>query len=164
MRVGEATSLWLSCDDDLLPLVTTEVSRGVLEIDLPDRYKFRQGLRLVITTPALDRFEIHGSGDARIANVSGEKLSLAIAGSGDLEANGSVRELRASIAGSGDMELTELRSDRADVSISGSGDIELRVAELLDYRIQGSGDIRYHGSPSVSGGISGSGSVRRDRS
>lgn len=164
IRVGEATSLRLSCDDDLLPHVTTKVRRGVLEIDLPERYAFRERLRLFITTPALDRFEIQGSGDARITDVDADELALAIEGSGELEANGSVKRLKASIAGSGDMALRGLSSEQADVSISGSGDVALRVAELLKYRIQGSGDIRYIGAPSVSGGVSGSGSVRRESS
>ena len=162
VRVGEVASLWLSCDDDLLPLITTDVHGGVLEIDLPNRYEPRAGLRLIITTPALDRFEFGGSSDVRIENVQSEEFHLSLQGSGDMEVDGSVKRLRASIEGSGDLRLGRLRSQEAEVSIAGSGKIEVQVAYELQYRISGSGDIRYIGNPSVSGRISGSGSVLRD--
>lgn len=163
VRVGEERSLRISCDDDLLSYVTTEVRGGVLRIDMPEGYEFRERLRVVITTPELTRFEVHGSADARIENVRGEHLAVTIEGSGDVEVDGKVKLLRATIEGSGDLRLTGLRSERADVSIQGNGAVALRVAYVLRYQIDGSGDIRYLGNPSVSGGINGSGSVRRDQ-
>lgn len=161
--VGEASSLSLSCDDNLLSLVRTEVRDGRLEITRPrgTSLRFRKGLEIRIATPSLSGFEVEGSGDVEIRGLHGERFEASIEGSGDIVAQGAVDFLEASIEGSGDMRLAGVQAREASVSIEGSGDIGVHVTDALRYRIEGSGDIRYEGSPNVSGGISGSGSVRQ---
>lgn len=161
VRVGEAPSIHLSGDDNLLPLVQTEVENGVLSIELADSCSFRRGLELVIGTPSLERFTIEGSGDVRIEDVSAHELKLSIEGSGTIHARGNAEALTGSIEGSGSLNLAELDANSADLSIEGSGSMEVHVAKVLRYSIEGSGDIRYAGEPRVGGEIEGSGSVER---
>lgn len=160
--VGEPTSITLSGDDNLLALIETDVENGRLVIDRQrgKNPRFRKGLDIRIGTPDLSRFEVEGSGDVEIRNLSSDNFHVAIEGSGDVVASGTTDYLEARIEGSGDMKLERLAAQEATVSISGSGDIRVNVASSLRYKISGSGDIRYDGSPHVSGGISGSGSVR----
>ncbi len=161
VRVGEPTSIRLSGDDNILPDVTTEVSDGVLVIELEGNYSFQNDLALSISTPGLDRFTIEGSGDIDIQGVAAERLALEIEGSGSIRAQGNARKLDASIAGSGEMVLTELSVDEAELSIDGSGSMCVRVDQGLRYSIEGSGDIRYAGDPDLQGDVEGSGSVSR---
>lgn len=161
VRVGEAPSVHLSGDDNLLAKVETTVEHGTLSIDLSDDCAFRCGLEIVIGTPSLEGFTIEGSGDVRIENLAAERVEFAIEGSGTLHAQGRARSVEGSIEGSGDMDLVTLEAERAELSIEGSGSMDVRVAQALRYSIEGSGRIRYAGGADVDGRIEGSGRVER---
>lgn len=163
VRVGSGPTLHLSGDDNLLPLVRTTVSGGVLTIDLGQSASFRRGLEIVIETPSLEGFTIEGSGDVRIEGLANERVELGIDGSGTIHASGRTHDLVGTIEGSGSLELAELESAHAQLSIEGSGAMDVRVAERLRYSIEGSGDIRYAGEPEVDGSIEGSGDVEKRR-
>ncbi|HEX6882324.1 MAG TPA: DUF2807 domain-containing protein [Planctomycetota bacterium] len=163
VRVGPGPGLQLACDDNLLARIETHVSNGVLRIDTRGSIAPRCGLELVIETPTLERFQIAGSGDARIEQLDGGRVELGIEGSGSLRAQGRARDLVGSIEGSGSLELGELEAVHAHFSIEGSGSIDARVSEALRYSIEGSGEIRYTGDPEVGGSIQGSGEVAKRR-
>ena len=163
VHVGEAPSVHVACDDNLLSRVETTVQNGVLSIDVRGSCKFRSGLELVVGTPSLERFTIEGSGDVRIESLAADRIELAIEGSGSLRATGTARSLVGSIEGSGSLELAELAADAAKLSIEGSGSMSVHATKTLRYSIEGSGSIRYSGEPDVNGEIDGSGSVERSR-
>ncbi len=163
VRVGEATRLALSADDDLLQEVRTRVQENTLIIDYPDELRFREELRVEVCLPKLKGVEVMGAAEVEISNVESACLALGLSGSGSIEATGLAESLTASISGSGELELSRLAAGHANVHISGSGDAELNVSDHLQYRISGSGDIEYIGTAHCEGVVSGSGSVRRQR-
>ncbi len=163
VRVGEAPSVHLAGDDNLLPLVETKVEHGVLTLDVRDSCSFRSGLEVVIGTPSLERFTIAGSGDVMIQGLAADQVKLAIEGSGTLSAQGTARALVGSIEGSGELRLAELAAEEADLSIEGSGAMHVQVTNALRYSIEGSGDIRYAGTPELRGEIDGSGNIEKSR-
>jgi len=163
VTVGEPASLEVWADDNLLDNVTTSVRGGVLRIGRRRNCRFNAGLRVAIATPELTRFDIDGSGDVVVHNVTGGEFAASIDGSGDLRADGSVTRLEASIDGSGALRLSDLAAAEASVDIDGSGTVHVNVSESLRYSIDGAGDISYRGDPSVRGNINGAGSVRAAR-
>jgi hypothetical protein len=159
-EVGGAQTLRVSCDDNLLQHVKTEVRGDTLHIGMePGSYSFRRDLRVELSVPALDGISISGSGNASVVGLSGAVFEVAISGSGDVHALGTVERLTASVSGSGDMDFTGLHARAAQVQISGSGDIAVDASEELTVQISGSGDVRYVGNPRIQSQISGSGSV-----
>jgi len=163
VTIGESSSITLSGDDNLLPLVETDVRRGKLVITdaRGKNLRFRERLEIRIVTPSLARFEVEGNGDVEIRGLHGETFDASIEGSGTIVAAGTVDILKASIEGSGDLRLVNLQAREASVSIEGSGEIGVNASETLRYSIEGSGDIRFEGTPHVSGGVQGSGNVRQ---
>lgn len=160
VRVGEATSVSVTGDDNLVAFVTTDVRDGSLVIGMkPGSYSTRVDLRVAITTPGLDAVSIQGSSDAELSGISGESFSAQILGSGDVRASGKVDRLEAAVSGSGDLRLDGLESREARVGISGSGDVEVWTTESLVASISGSGDVRYRGDAKVTKSVAGSGSV-----
>ncbi len=97
-----------------------------------------------ITLPGRVFRKIHlsGSGKAFLENVSQADLSLAIAGSGSLRAQGSVDRLTVSIAGSGGANLGDLAVKQLTLKVSGSGNIEAAPKDVADINVSGSGDVR----------------------
>jgi len=160
ITVGPATSLKVSADDNLLPLITTKVENGKLVISTKGSFSTHHPIKVTVTTPDLKAFSTVGSGDSAITGVKGRAFDVAIVGSGEIEAKGSADKLSASISGSGDLNLGGLKARDADATISGSGDIDLFVTGNLNAQVSGSGDIAYAGNPkNVNRSVSGSGDV-----
>jgi hypothetical protein len=159
-RVGPATSITVSGDDNIVPHVRTDVRGGTLVVEMDDGdYTPSARLLVTVSTPALDAISISGSADVVAQGVAAERFDAHISGSGNLELHGQARVLDASISGSGDMRLYGLSARRAVVEISGSGDVELSAVEALDVEVSGSGDVHYRGNPARTVQVSGSGSV-----
>jgi hypothetical protein len=162
ITIGQPAQLTVTGDDNIVPVIDTDVHDGTLVIGNRESYNTQMGVKIVIVTPSLDAFELNGSGNVKIKDLSGEKFSAKIRGSGDLSAEGTVDRLDASISGSGDMRLGELKVKSADVSIAGSGSATVNAEESMSASISGSGDIRYKGNPSkVQSSVAGSGSVHK---
>lgn len=163
VRVGAEQSLVVTSPEDLLPFLKTEVKEGRLVVErAPGAPRTRRDAELTVTLPALDAFEIVGSGGATISGLAGPSFRASIAGSGDLRASGSVETLEVVIDGSGDASLAGLAANDVRVKISGSGDARVAPTTALDVRIHGTGDVRYRGSPRVTQAVHGTGDVLRD--
>ena len=119
--------------------------------------------RIVVTAPSVSSFKLDGSGDLEIQAYDQPALTLALNGSGDVNAVGKTTGLVVATAGSGDAELDDLRALNAEVAISGSGNADISASNVVKIAISGSGDVNMNTQPtSESSTISGSGSVRHN--
>lgn len=114
----------------------------------------------IITTDKLS-VSLAGSGDIKL-EVKTDFVKGAIAGSGDLTLEGYTNNLEAKVAGSGDFHGFDLQTNDTEVSVAGSGDAEVVSNKALKARVAGSGDIVYKGSPEVDKKVAGSGSITKD--
>ncbi|HET9581367.1 MAG TPA: head GIN domain-containing protein [Gemmatimonadota bacterium] len=177
---GAAPGVRLEGDDNLLPLLETEVDGGTLRI-LPQRsLRPVERVLIEIETPRLAGVEASGSSNVRVTGIRSTAFDASVSGSGSVHAEGSFGHLTTSVSGSGnvlgrgeaetitvrvsgsgDVDLLAVRARSAEVDGSGSGDVAVHVTERLDVSLSGSGDVRYAGSPAVRSSTSGSASVRR---
>lgn len=107
---------------------------------------------------------VSGSGDIKIGDLKGEKVSAAISGSGNIHLSGkqNTAELKATISGSGNVKAIELPADNVDVKVSGSGNCWVNSTKNLVVKLAGSGNVIYRGNPSIDSSIVGSGKVMEE--
>ena len=148
-------------DDNLLNVVTTKVTNGKLIIGSNQNYSTKIGVTINITVPDLNAFQISGSGDVNIENLSNDKFLAVIQGSGNIRATGMSKDIEVLIQGSGDMDFKDVTSRQVVAQIDGSGSINIHATETLNIQIAGSGDVNYWGSPRVTSKIIGSGDIIR---
>ncbi|MBE0661056.1 MAG: DUF2807 domain-containing protein [Bacteroidales bacterium] len=104
--------------------------------------------------------DIFGSGTTIIPELSAEKLTSRIHGSGNIEVGGSVETEHVSINGSGNFYAFDLFAAEVRINIFGSGNGNIFVSNSLDASIHGSGSVFFKGNPQVSTtSIFGSGKV-----
>ena len=103
--------------------------------------------------------EVGGSGGLRLPSVEVGQLSLAVAGSGSVEAKGLARTAAYKIAGSGDIRASGVQSATAATSIAGSGSIAAHVRDTVSGSIAGSGNIDVTGGAKCSVSRAGSGNI-----
>lgn len=176
--VGRTRSVVITGEDNLVPLVRTEVRNGTLHIEREQDFRTHQDIRIEISVERLRGLHSGGSSDVDVRNVrstafdisvsgsselsaSGDfgDLDASIGGSGEIRMEGTADEIEASVSGSGEMDLLDLAARTARIGVSGSGAATVNVSERLDANVSGSGDVRYAGRPAVRGDVSGSGAV-----
>jgi hypothetical protein len=179
LRKGDRHNFKIRTDDNVLPLIETEVRNGKLEIS-HSKWNLRPTtLDYYITVKDLRGVSIAGSGDINgkdrfvsdefYTDVSGsgnilldlevDQLDSDISGSGSTLLSGKANSYHASITGSGKISAFDLEAKNASINITGSGDCRVNVSEKLRAKITGSGDVRYKGFPRITKKITGSGSV-----
>ncbi len=163
VSVGKAAGLTITADDNLLEYVVTEVRDGTLVVEMKSgSYSPSVHMKAYATAPSLESLAIHGSADADVSGLSGDRFELSIEGSGDAKASGKVGAVVAKIAGSGDINASNVEARDATVEVSGSGDVEVWATESLTVSIAGSGDVGYKGDPNkITKSVAGSGAVKK---
>lgn len=131
----------ISCDSNLLPYITTEVSERRLAVGWKPFTNAMRMTKLVvdITVPSLEGLSVSGSADAFVDSFEGPEINVKLSGSGSFTG--------------------ELRYRAASLSTSGSGSFDILGSfDALDFRCSGSGDARLRGTAgSLSASLRGSG-------
>lgn len=159
---GEAEGLVIEAEDNLVPLITSEVRGGQLIIGWKPNTDVSptRPIRFTITLRELKAVEITGSADVTIPPQDAEQMTFTISGSGGITASGTVAALTARVFGSGTINAGDLEAQSADVEVPGSGTVTVWAIETLDATITGSGTVRYYGQPAtVRESVTGSGEV-----
>lgn len=156
-------SLNISAEENLLPLLTSEVVDGTLKLGVKDgaRIDSTQPITYQVTVKNLTGLDVGGSGNQTITGVTTSSLRVRVAGSGAVTASGTADAQDIQMAGSGTYRGSGLTSKTASVNSAGSGTAELTVSDRLDVKIIGSGTVTYSGSPQVTQSVIGSGTLRK---
>jgi hypothetical protein len=181
---GEPPSLTVEADDNILPLIETEVNGDTLRIG----YKLGKwsGIRATkpvtvsVTMKRLSDLDVSGSIQIRAGSIAAESLTIRGGGATELTVsaltaqtlkvhiNGSAKCDIAgtvgsqSVQGSGAIHYSaaKLRSRSAEVDISGAANVTVWATEDLDVRASGAGEVSYYGKPRVTNEVSGLCSIK----
>lgn len=179
IQQGAQESLVVTADDNILPLLQTNVVGGKLNIRYQPLVSIRNvhGPKLVLTVKNLTGLELSSSGtvmvgplttgnfnieltsscNVTIQGIQADKITAAITSSGNITIEGSANSLDLDVTSSGDFLAEDLEVQKANVTLSSSGNVTLWVAENLDAVISSSGNVSYYGRPFVRQDISSSG-------
>jgi hypothetical protein len=156
-------SLTISAEENLLPLLTSEVVDGTLKLGIKDNAQLNstQPITYQVTVKNLSGLTLGGSGNQTATGVKTASLVVRVAGSGSVTTSGTADAQEIQMAGSGTYRGSGLASKTASINSAGSGTVELAVSDKLDVKIVGSGSVTYSGSPQVTQSIRGSGTLRK---
>ena len=177
---GKKQSLEIKTDDNIMPLIESDVSGNKLTISHGNHHLRPTSFEVYITLENLEGVRISGSGDiigkgrfvtdTLVTEISGSGdmdlevetglLETKISGSGSIHLSGKAEDYTVSISGSGKINAFDVDAKHVSVKISGSGDCRVSTSESLDAKISGSGDVYYRGRPQINTKISGSGSLK----
>ena len=170
---GNEENLTVSGDEEVLPLITTEVRNGTLVISeeaLDERLVLiNEPIRYFLTVDDLTALAMNTPGTVTLEGLSGEKILLEAGGGGTITVvDLTARELVVRVGGtstivvSGEVELQKilikeagtyqganLRSITADVTMTDAGTGTVWVVDFLDAKISGRGGLDLYGSPEV---------------
>jgi hypothetical protein len=181
---GDAESLTVETDDNLMQYLETTVTDGVLNIKVQENPRVdidpSDGIKWEIAVVDLEAISLFGAGSVEVGGLTADELSITVAGAmdlviddlstGDLDVavtgvaeivlGGDVRTANLTLTGAGMIDTSALSAQHASALVSGAGDILVWAIDTLEATVTGIGDIKYHGSPSVARVITGAGSIR----
>jgi len=149
-------------DDNILPIIKTEVTNGVLRIHSDQAYNSSRPIAIRISVPDLEKFTTAGAGDVHISGVKNDQLVLGSTGAANIEASGQARFVEISTSGAGNISTDNLHAERAKITVSGAANVDVYASQQLDVSVSGIGSVTYSGNPPVvNKSVSGIGSVSK---
>jgi len=154
----------ISGDDNILPLVTTEVSNNVLHIR--SLRNFSASAPLTLRISALDLVAIHssGAGTIEVSGLKNDQFEIEVNGAPTIKASGETKVLKIDANGAGNIDAHKLRAARVAVESKGVSGVEVYAAEQLDVTVSGPSHVLYRGNPVVHQTVHGPGSVEKKES
>jgi hypothetical protein len=154
-------SLTITADDNILPLLSSEVRDGELKLGVRNLANVEESaqIRYRLTVKGLTSLSITGDAEADVTKLATDQLKVNITGDGKIRIDGTADDQTITIIGDGKYDGARLDSKNASVSITGDGKLDIAVSEKLDVKILGDGKINYTGDPTITKSVIGDGSI-----
>ena len=152
-------SFEIEADDNILPLVQTEVRDGVLRVTTTKSYSSAGGIKLRIEVPDLASVKSTGAGKFTVSGLKNDQFEIRSTGAATVVAAGQSKSVKISSTGAGKIDAHDLRANDADVSVTGAAGVDVYATDELDVTVSGAGRVTYSGNPKVSKKVSGAGQV-----
>jgi hypothetical protein len=147
-------------DDNILPLIQTDVRDGVLYLRTERSYNSHSGIDVRINVPNLESIKAAGAGKFHISDLKNDKFTVQTTGATALTASGETKSVEIRNAGAGKIDTDSLHAQKAKVDISGAASVDVNASEQLDASVSGVGRVSYSGNPkTVNKSVSGMGVV-----
>ena len=140
-------SLHISGDENILPLITTRISKGILRIESDSTFETKADSEIIINVKSLKEFTFDGVGETVIQNVNSEKFTCKINGVGSCDLNGKVKSFNIYVNGVGSVNAKQLIADDVVASLNGVGSVKLYAKNSLNASVNGIGGLTYFGNP-----------------
>ncbi len=178
---GQGESLVIEADENLLPIIRTEVRGGTLIIKSEENIRNAKEMNVFISFQTLedldlsgavevesqnalnlDNLKIDGSGACEIMlDLTVKSMICEFSGASELELKGSAGTCVIDVSGAAEVDAYEFEVAEMEIEIGGAGDARVFVTQELEARVMGAGSIRYKGDPKIIFHESGSGSIKK---
>jgi len=157
-------SLEIEGDDNILPLIGTEVSNNVLHIKSLRNYSVSEPIKLRISVPNLEGIAVNGAGKIEVSGMKNEKFEIDANGAPTIRVSGETKLIDIDTNGAGKIDTHKLRASKAVVDSKGVSKVDVQAMDQLDVTVSGPSHVTYEGNPVVNKTVNGTGSVKKKTS
>ncbi|MDQ3131937.1 MAG: DUF2807 domain-containing protein [Acidobacteriota bacterium] len=140
-------SVEIEADDNLLYLIKTEVSGGVLRLETEKIISTKNAIRVRISAPNIENLNVSGASKVSLANLKNENLQIDSSGATKITVAGETENLTVDVSGASKIDAENLKSENASIDASGASKVSVFVANELKSDASGASSIIYSGSP-----------------
>ena len=148
-------------DDNVLDVVTAEVSNNVLRLRSSKDYSVSDPVKFKITVPNLEGLSVSGAGKVDIKGMNNDKFEIDSSGAPAISVTGNTKVVDIDTSGAAKIDTHNLHASRAVVDSRGVSKVDLDVADQLDVTISGPSQVTYKGDPVVNKTVHGPGKVEK---
>lgn len=157
-------SLEIEADDNILPVILTDVSNNVLHLKTKQGISVSQPVIIRIAVPNLEGVSANGAGKIDVSGLKNDKFELDVNGAPSVHVSGETKLVEIDTNGAANIDTDKLRAQRAVVDSRGVSQVEVRAVEQLDVTVSGPSNVVYSGDPVVNKTVNGPGTVRKKSS
>lgn len=160
---GKDFSVEVQADDNIAPLVTTEVQGSTLHIGLEKKVNMHNDLVIRISAPDIKKVESSGVSKINVSGIKNDAFAIDSSGASKITVSGETAKFKVDLSGAGKVDAENLKAVDADVDASGACNVSLNVSGSLKTDASGASHITYTGDPkTVDNHQSGVGSVKKN--
>lgn len=154
-------SLEVEADDNLLPLIRTEVDGDTLVIKSEKSFKSNNPLKVRISAPDISGLELSGASKVNLVNLNNDSLSLDSSGASKIKIEGTTGNFDIEMSGASRLDSENLKAENVFVESSGASNLNVFVTNVLKANLSGATNVTYSGNPkSIDKKTSGASSVK----
>jgi len=131
VRIGSAQPLELEAQENLLPIVATDVRNGTLRIAGSRDFTSSHPVVVTIVMPSLDAIAMNDGSQATIDGLDADTFGVDLNGGAGLTATGTVRTVALDGNGGSRASLGDLAAETVVVDLNGGGSATVRASEQV---------------------------------
>lgn len=139
-------SVSVEADDNLLPVILTEVEGDTLKISTKEKIS-TNNITVKITMPELVDLDISAANAATVSAVKTEYLKINANGASIVKISGEVKNLDVNANGASGIDAENLKTENAVVEASGASSVTVAPTNELNAKASGASSITYIGEP-----------------
>ncbi len=167
VKQGDVQSVNISADANILPLIETSVSRGVLTIRSKKGISSYEKLIVNVVVPKLESVNLSGAaglssqGKIKSSNMDLEAsgssdinidlechdIEVELSGSANIDIKGSTDKLEVEASGASSLKAYSLQAKSAEVETSGASGVKISVEKKIKASASGASNISFKGNP-----------------
>jgi hypothetical protein len=151
-------------DDNILPLITTEVSNNVLRIKSTKGFSVSEPVAIRVAVPDLVSLNVSGAGKVDISGLKNDKFEIDCEGAPTIKVSGFTKVIDIDTSGAAKIDTHNLHASKGVVDSKGVSKIDVDVKDELDVTISGPSTVTYEGDPTINKTIHGPGKVEKRES
>jgi hypothetical protein len=150
----------IETDDNLLPLITTEVKGDTLYISSQQKINWHNPVKVRISVQDLNSLNVSGASKVNAVNLKSDNFKLDVSGASKIKLEGEAGSFNAEASGASRVEADNLKTAKASASASGASKIFVFASDSVDADASGASNVTYSGNPkNVKKNASGASSV-----
>jgi len=162
LRVGGDEGLKITADDNVLPLIKSEVRDGVLYLTAKSGFHAKSDVVFEVSAKTIKRLENAGTVSIDASGFNGGALELETSGVGSATLAGRVETLKIELSGVGSVDADALTADNVQADMSGVGSGKVHADKSLRASVSGIGNLTWKGAATdVSTKVGGIGRVSK---
>ncbi|HEY0426319.1 MAG TPA: head GIN domain-containing protein [Pyrinomonadaceae bacterium] len=140
-------SLEVEADDNLLPLIKTEVDGETLQIRSEKRFSTSNPLKIRISAPDIDSLDLSGASKVNLVNLNNDGLKLDSSGASKIKVEGTTGDFDVEMSGASRLDAENLKAENVSVDSSGASNAMIFVTNELRADLSGATNVTYSGNP-----------------
>lgn len=145
----ETQGIEIEGDDNILPLIKTEVRNGTLYVESDRPFNVKKAIRVKISAMDIRGLDISGACNAEVKNIKADRFELNVSGASDINIQGETTSLKIDSNGVSKINAEKLTARSVNVSTSGTGTTRVYATEEITADASGASSITYSGDPKV---------------
>lgn len=154
-------SVEIEADDNVLPVIETEVKDGVLHIRTHGSLSLSNNIEIKIGIPNIERVSASGAGSINVKNLKNDIFDIDVNGAPTIRASGDTRVARIEANGAAQIDTMKLHATEVTVNSNGVSSVQVYAGNVLNVTVSGPSHVTYAGDPEVKQTVNGPGSVAK---